>query len=224
MRFFRYIVFIVIVCLFFCVGRVSQGGLFAAPAHQTESDADLVDIKAVCPSIVVDIKYATPHNFMKRVLYDSDRCYLRRGTARKLAAVQAYLGQFGLGLKIMDGYRPLSVQKKMWKVMPNPSYVADPKVGSMHNRGAAVDVTLLDRSGNEFPMGTGYDDFTKKAHIDCKDLPAEVIKRRGNLIYAMMRGGFIPFRTEWWHYADREWEKYPVEDVDFAELRAGRRE
>lgn len=219
MRFLRYILIICILFLSSCAARPPRHDQPVAEFKKVENDADLVDIKTICPSIIVDIKYATPQNFMKRVLYDSNRCYLRRGTAKKLAAVQEYLKGYGMGLKIMDGYRPLSVQKKMWKVLPDPQYVSDPRSAyNIHCRGAAVDVTLLDRNGNEFPMGTAYDDFTRKAHVDCKDLPKEVIIRRGNLIYAMARGGFVPFRTEWWHYADKEWQKYPIENIDFLEL------
>jgi D-alanyl-D-alanine dipeptidase len=220
MRWFvRHIFFVAaFLCISSCATGPAQTGRAPAAAGNVESDADFVDIKTICPSVIVDVKYATPDNFMKQTLYDSDRCYLRRGTARKLAAVQDYLQRYGLGLKIMDGYRPLSIQKKMWKALPDPSYVADPKAGSMHNRGAAVDVTLVDKNGNELPMGTGYDDFTERAHIDYKHLPAEILKRRGNLIYAMVRGGFVAFRTEWWHYADKEWEKYPVEDIGLTQL------
>ncbi|HRZ87522.1 MAG TPA: M15 family metallopeptidase [bacterium] len=193
-----------------------------AQAQDQPRNAEIIEVITVIPDIVVDIRYATPLNFMHRTLYDSKRCWLRRGTANRLSHVQQELKKEGLGLKIMDGYRPLSVQKKMWKVKPNPNYVADPKVGSMHNRGAAVDVTLVDAKGNELPMGTGYDDFTKKAHIDNRNFPPDILRNRDLLKKAMLDSGFIAFRTEWWHFADVSWEKYPVEDIDFRELEKGK--
>ena len=109
--------------------------LLVATCSRQQQDTDLVEVKQVVPDIVVDLKYATTDNFTGQVLYDVPRCFLRRATAERLARVQARLRKLGLGLKIWDGYRPRSVQWKMWKLVPDPRYVADPRRGSRHNRG-----------------------------------------------------------------------------------------
>lgn len=127
----------------------------------------LVNIQSVIPGIVLDIRYATTNNFTGQELYPVAKCVLRTKTAEKLGEVQADLASQSLALKVFDGYRPLSVQKKMWAIFPNPDYVADPKKGSRHNRGAAVDLTLIHLPDQrELPMPTAYDDFTPKAHRD----------------------------------------------------------
>ena len=176
---------------------------------------DLVELKRTIPNLVLDIRYATTNNFTGQQLYPHARCFLHRAPAKKLRAVQTELAQSGLGLKIFDGYRPLSVQRKMWAVFPQPGYVADPKKGSRHNRGAAVDVTVIRLSdGSELAMPTPYDDFTEQAHRDFKQLPEEVIRNRQLLEAVMTRHGFEGLPTEWWHFDDRDWPNYPLLDVD----------
>jgi D-alanyl-D-alanine dipeptidase len=121
-------------------------------------------------------------------------------------------------LKIFDGYRPLSVQRKMWAVFPQPGYVADPKNGSRHNRGAAVDVTLVRLTdGTELRMPTPYDDFTERAHRDYMQLEEEAIRNRQLLEQIMTRHGFVGLPTEWWHFDFSDWQKYPLLDVDIPE-------
>ena len=121
-------------------------------------------------------------------------------------------------IKIFDGYRPLSVQKMMWEILPDDRYVADPKDGSRHNRGAAVDVSLVDSNGVELPMPTDFDDFTVKAAHDYMDLPAEIIKNRELLKIHMEKYGFISLNSEWWHYDLKDFVKYPVVDYSFEEI------
>ncbi len=133
---------------------------------QLPSWARLIDIRTVNPNIRLDIRYATTNNFLKRKLYPIAKCALRSSVAQKLALVQTDLEKIGLGLKVYDCYRPFSVTKQMWEFLPDPNYVANPARGSRHNRGAAVDLTLVDRTGKELEMPTPYDDFTKKAHRD----------------------------------------------------------
>lgn len=182
-----------------------------ATTHRPE---DLVDVQKAVPGIVLDIRYATTNNFTGQKLYPFAGCYLRRAAAAKLAATQAELKPLGYGLKIYDGYRPLSVQRKMWEVFPQPGYVADPKKGSRHNRGAAVDVTLIRLSdGTELPMPTPYDDFTERAHRNYMDLPAEVIQNRELLERVLAKHGFVGLPTEWWHFDDRDWRNYPLLDI-----------
>jgi D-alanyl-D-alanine dipeptidase len=175
---------------------------------------DLVDVEKTIPGIVLDIRYATTNNFTGQKLYPSAKCYLRRAATEKLHAAQKEFSTLGYGLKIYDGYRPLSVQRKMWEVFPQPGYVADPKKGSRHNRGAAVDVTLIRLSdGSEIPMPTSYDDFTERAHRDFKDLPEDVIRNRELLERVLTKHGFVGLPTEWWHFDDADWRNYPLLDL-----------
>jgi D-alanyl-D-alanine dipeptidase len=182
--------------------------------------SELVDIRQVNPHIRLDIRYATPNNFTHTPVYDEARCFLRADVAQRLSAVERDLEREGLGLKVYDCYRPLSVQKKFWALVPDERYVANPAKGSRHNRGAAVDLTLVTADGKEVAMPTPYDDFTGKAHRDATDLPADAIRNRGILERAMSRHGFIPLSTEWWHFDAGNWESYPVLDIPFS--RAGK--
>lgn len=185
------------------------------PPPPSRPDAAFVDVTAVIPDVVVDLPYATKHNFFKKQFYQKNRCFLRLGVARKLALVQRDLRAQGLGLKIWDGYRPRRVQWEFWKALPDPRYVADPKEGSRHNRGAAVDVTLVDlATGRELAMPTSFDDFTPKAASDFPLLPQEVLRNRTLLHAAMRKHGFSPLPSEWWHFDAEGWKNYPLEDRD----------
>lgn len=173
----------------------------------------LVDVAQVDPRIIIDIKYATADNFMGRPLYPANRCLLRESVAQRLVRVQDDLAGRGYGLKVHDGYRPPSVQKLMWEVLPDPRYVADPATGSRHNRGAAVDVTLVDAGGRELPMPSGYDEFTERAHRTYEGGTTEARRNRDLLIEAMERHGFKGLQSEWWHFDAPGWKRYPVLDV-----------
>lgn len=186
----------------------------AAGCSSTRHRDELVDLQKTIPGIVLDIRYATTNNFTGQQLYPFSKCYLRRAPADKLRAAQVELATMGYGLKIFDGYRPLSVQKKMWEVFPQPGYVADPRKGSRHNRGAAVDVTLIRLSdGSELAMPTPYDDFTETAHRNFTDLPEDVIRNRTLLEQVLTKHGFVGLPTEWWHFDDQDWRKYPLLDI-----------
>jgi zinc D-Ala-D-Ala dipeptidase len=178
----------------------------------------LVDVADVDSRIIVDIKYATPDNFMGRQLYPVNRCLLRESVARRLVRVQDDLAERGYGLKVYDGYRPLSVQRLMWEVLPDERYVADPAKGSRHNRGAAVDVTLVDDSGRELPMPSAYDEFTERAHRTYDGGSVEARRNRDLLIEAMERQRFKVLETEWWHFDAPGWKRYPVMDVGLEEI------
>lgn len=175
-------------------------------------DEPLVDLARVDPRIVLDLRYATENNFLGRKLYPVARCLLRESVAHRLRRVQDDLEAQGLGLKVFDGYRPLSVQKKMWEVMPDPTYVADPAKGSRHNRGAAVDLTLVDAAGNELPMPSEFDEFTERAHRDYAGGTDEQRRNRRILQDAMERHGFTGLDSEWWHFDAPGWTSYPVLD------------
>lgn len=175
---------------------------------------DLVEVTNVSPRIRLDIRYATPNNFTGKKVYSSQRCFLRRKTAERLHLVQLMLEKQGLGLKIYDAYRPLSVQKDFWNLVPDPNFVANPIEGSKHNRGASVDLTLVDSMGKELPMPTDFDEFSEKASRKFHGCSKEARKNRELLEKAMTAQGFIPFEHEWWHFDDPEWEDYPILDLD----------
>lgn len=181
-----------------------------------------VDIRSINPRIALDIRYATRNNFVKETLYPQARCILRAATAQQLSQVQTELEKRGLGLKVFDCYRPLSVQKRLWQIKPDERYVANPNNGSRHNRGAAVDLTLVDRTGKELPMPTGFDDFTERASLSYNDLPAQVLRNRQLLQDAMVRAGFTPLSTEWWHFDGRGWQNFSVRDVPFGAISSDR--
>jgi len=193
-------------------------GEVKAAVNLTPRANDLVNIKEINPRIMVDIKYATEDNFTGKKLYDSNTCFLRGSTALKLNTVQRELERMDLGLKVWDCYRPVAVQKVLWGVLPDERYVANPKTGSRHNRGSAVDVTLVDRHGNELLMPTAFDDFTPRAHRLYRDLRKEVIMNRTLLEDLMKKGRFIPLPEEWWHYDDEKWMEFDMIDVPFEKL------
>jgi zinc D-Ala-D-Ala dipeptidase len=182
----------------------------------------LVDLKKIIPGARIDVRYATSDNFMKRPLYPTATVFLRCPAAVALRAVQTELSQRGLGLKIFDAYRPYRVTVAMWEPIRNPDYVADPAKGSRHNRGAAVDLTLVDlKSGEELPMPTGYDDFTPRAAQSFIDLPEEQIRNRALLRDVMERHGFQALPSEWWHFDYTGWEKFELLDLPFSAIRNG---
>lgn len=162
----------------------------------------------------VDLRYATADNFTHRQVYPQAVCVLRRGTAEKLRRANAIFRQKGCRLKIWDAYRPLSVQKLFWNILPDNRFVANPATGgSIHNRGCAVDVTLVGADGRELPMPSGFDCFTPAAYRDNPDMSPRARKNLARLTRVMAACGFETLDTEWWHYVDSERRRYPVADV-----------
>ncbi|MGB5386513.1 M15 family metallopeptidase [Eudoraea sp.] len=163
-----------------------------------------------------DLRYATENNFLKAKVYDCAECYTRVKTAKALIKANEDFIKQGYKIRFFDCYRPNSVQYKMWEIVPNPQYVANPVKGSIHNKGGAVDITLVTLDGDELDMGTDFDFFGKKAYHDNKDLPQEILHNRKILKETMEKYGFWSVRTEWWHYnlssasndriADFKWE------------------
>ncbi len=170
------------------------------------------DIQKLDSTIRIDIRYATDNNFMKKKIYDCGRCLLRPEVALAIQEAHKKLKIKGLGLKMYDCYRPRPYQQRLWDVMPDDRYVTNPAKGSMHNRGAAVDLTLvrLD-SGEELDMGTAYDFFGEKAYQTCTDLPPNVLKNRQLLNQTLESVGFKTIRTEWWHFSYSK-KNYPLSD------------
>ncbi len=164
------------------------------------ADTTFVRLADFSDDFVYDMRYATENNFLKAKVYDCAECYTRVKTAKALIEANKDFMKNGTKIKFFDCYRPNSVQYKMWEIVPNPQYVADPVKGSIHNKGGAVDITLVDRDGNELDMGTDFDFFGKKAYHDNLNLPKEVLENRKLLKKTMEAYGFWSIRTEWWHY------------------------
>ena len=171
-------------------------------------------------SIVVDMPYATTANFTGVRLYPASRCLLRPEVAERLLRVQRRLRADGAGLLLWDCYRPFAVQRRLWTLVPDARYVAEPVVGadgrpvagSKHNRGAAVDVTLVDAAGRRLEMPTAFDDFTERAHRDARDWSPVARENAARLERAMVAEGFEPLPTEWWHFDASGWERYELLD------------
>lgn len=180
------------------VDTILQPKLPRTPDYDTTLWAD---IELLDTSIVIDIKYATTDNFVGTQMYDCGRCFLRPEVAQEILKIQKELQARGLGLKMFDCFRPRPVQYALWEKVPDPRYVSDPKKGSMHNRGAAVDLTLVTADGEELEMGTPFDYFGKEAYHTNEDLPEAVLKNRTFLKETMEKHGFKSIRTEWWHYS-----------------------
>ncbi len=170
---------------------------------KNDSLKKMVELKTIVPNIHYDIRYATVNNFMHQQVYKKgSNTFLRLVVARALARVQQELNEKNLSLKIWDAYRPYSVTERMWEMIKDERYVADPKKGSGHNRGIAVDLTIIDRTtGQELDMGTGFDNFTDSAHQNFKDLSPGILDNRALLKTVMEKNGFVALETEWWHFS-----------------------
>lgn len=175
-------------------------------------DTDFVRVHDYIPDILTELKYATRDNFTGQVIYEFEDVFLRYGTVMKLKAVSEELAGQGLGIKIWDGFRPVSAQFKLWEICPDDTYVANPNVGySNHSRGFAVDLTLVDDQGRELPMPTGFDDFSAGADRDYSDCDLQAAENARLLETVMEKHGFQGYWGEWWHFNDRQ--KYDVETV-----------
>ena len=163
-------------------------------------DSTFVRLADYNTGFAYDLRYATENNFLKAKVYDCPECYTRVKTAKALIKANAEFHKSGVRIKFFDCYRPNSVQYKMWKLVPNPQYVANPVKGSIHNKGGAVDITLETLDGEELDMGTDFDFFGKKAYHDNFNLPKNILKNRKLLKETMEKFGFWSIRTEWWHY------------------------
>jgi len=178
-----------------------------------------VDLASLPVPPLLELRYATPYNFTGKQLVPAPRAFLRRDAADALAKVQADLAERGLGLKVWDAYRPLSVQQKMWDLIRDDRYVSDPaKNAGRHTRGTAVDVTLVDKLGRELEMPTDFDDFSEAAHADAAATP-EATRNRAILQAVMTRHGFEIYPHEWWHFDLKDWKDHPPMDVGVEQLK-----
>lgn len=183
---------------FFCISCHSQ--TYSIESKTVIDDTTFVNLKDYNQDFVFDMKYATSDNFLKAKVYDCAECFLRLKTVKALIEANTAFVKLGYKIKLFDCYRPLDIQKKMWKIVPNPSYVADPSKGSIHNRGGAVDITLVDSNGIAQDMGTPFDFFGIEASHNYTNISDKVIENRLLLKNIMMEHGFNSFDSEWWHY------------------------
>ena len=194
---------IVRICCFLCIISCKSQNIGSASQNRISSiinDTTFVNLKNYSLDFVYDMKYATTDNFLNAKVYDCAACFLRLKTVTALVKVNKKFMKKGLRIKIFDCYRPLDIQKKMWKIVSNPEYVANPAKGSIHNRGGAVDITLVDATGKELNMGTSFDFFGVEASHNYPYISLEVKKNRIFIKTLMTSNGFNSFDSEWWHY------------------------
>jgi D-alanyl-D-alanine dipeptidase len=190
-------------------------------ALQNDSNQLLIDLRKFIPHVRFDWRYATTNNFTKIKLYKHPKPYLRKEAAIALKNAALEFEKMGLGIKIYDAYRPYTVTKKMWEVVPDDRYAANPAKGSGHNRGAAVDLTLYNlKTKEDLAMPTPYDDFTEKAHHYYNNLDSLVIANRELLKTVLAKYGLLPLSTEWWHYyLPNAANRFDIMDIDFKQLK-----
>jgi D-alanyl-D-alanine dipeptidase len=185
---------------------------------RNDSAKKMVDLQKFVPGIVYDLRYATTNNFTHLQMYTpaTRHTFMRLPAARALATVQKELNARGYGLKIFDAYRPYGVTVKFWELIRDERYVANPRNGSGHNRGLAVDCTIIDlKTQRELDMGTGFDNFSDTAHHSFTALPPDVLQHRKLLKEIMEKHGFNKLETEWWHYFWPNDRGYEVLDIPF---------
>ena len=205
------------------VPELRTEALAATPpaARGDERPSDLVELVTLDPTIRLDIRYATPNNFLGVPVYTEARAFLQRPAAEALVRANQALNPQGYGLLVHDGYRPWYVTKIFWEATPpdKREFVADPAQGSKHNRGCAVDVTLYDlKTGKPVRMPSLYDEMSPRAYADYAGGTTRQRELRELLRTAMEAEGFTVYPLEWWHYDYRDWESYAVENVAFEDL------
>ena len=222
------VLFLVALCLNACAQNSAQNP-FGLAIVNTSADYkasikanpnnELVEIKKAIPSIVLDIRYATKNNFMKQIMYKQPRAFARKPVVQQLKVIQTALAKKGYGLKIFDAYRPYAITVAFYEKASDKNFVANPAKGSKHNRGCAVDLTIIDlKTGKDVPMPTPYDSFAPEAAPHFNELPAEIIKNRDFLIATMQAHGFKVIYNEWWHFDYNGWQGYDLMDIEFAAL------
>lgn len=224
----RQLIFLLILCLL-CACKsdknpiqevkevIRQDSMTKTKKYLSAIDYDVSQWKEITDNdgVILDLRYATENNFTKNQIYDCGRCFLRPALADKILTLQYDISKrYGFKLKLFDCYRPKPAQQKLWDIVPDEKYVTNPAKGSMHNRGLAVDITLVDKNGKELDMGTEYDFFGRKAHTDFYKLPSEVLKNRKMLNMMMEIHGLKGIQSEWWHYSLKT-ERAPLDDWEW---------
>ncbi len=185
-----------------------------------DSGHRMLALSQILSPINTEFFYATKNNFTKQVLYKNPKAYLRIEAARALKKVQDTLRTLGLDIKIYDSYRPYSVTKKMWEIVPDDRYAANPANGSGHNRGVAIDLTLIDaKTGIQLAMPTPFDSFSDTAHHNFMQLPEAILRNRALLKNTMEQYGFVALDTEWWHYYLQQPKRYELLNLSFRQMK-----
>jgi D-alanyl-D-alanine dipeptidase len=209
-----------------CLAALLLAGCRTGPPRESGAfrDADLVELVRLDPTLRLDIRYATTNNFMHRPMYSQARAFLQRPAAEALVRVHHALRAHGYGLLVFDAYRPWSVTKLFWDHATDAErkieFVANPRQGSRHNRGCAVDVTLFDlKTGQPVTMPSEYDEFSQRAFPDYAGGSLEALAHRQLLRAAMEAQGFTVYPSEWWHFDYCDWRQYRVLNVPFERIR-----
>ena len=193
----------------------------APPKEKNKREADLLELIKLDDTIKLDVRYATENNFMGKIVYPEARAFLQKPAADAVVRVHGKLKKQNLGLVIFDGYRPWRITKLFWETVKpeHRKFVADPKKGSKHNRGCAVDLSLYDlRTGKLLEMPSGFDEFTERASPDYKG-GTQTERANRDLLRRMMEAeGFTVNKNEWWHFDYKDWEKYAIYDVPFSKI------
>lgn len=218
-------------CLFACENTESkdQSNPYNLSLIQTKAQyqeevaqnekAEMLDLEDCIEGISLDIRYASSNNFTGEIIYETAKAFARKPVAEALQQVQDSLSKHHLGVRIYDAYRPYAATLKFYEVYPDTNFVASPRTGSRHNRGCAIDLTLIDlASGNEIPMPTEFDSFTEMANPYYAELPDTVLTNRAFLFSIMEYFGFTHYPSEWWHFDYTGWEEYSLMDISFSVL------
>lgn len=206
------------------VGELKAQALNAIPPKETGNflKPDLVEVIKLDPAIKLDIRYASLNNFMGTSFYTQSKAFMQRPAAEALARVNKKLKKYGYAIMIYDAYRPWYVTKMFWDATPpdKKEYVADPQKGSRHNRGCAVDITLYDlKAGKPVDMTSGFDEFSRRAYPDYSG-GTSLERWDGNFLRtAMQSEGFTVYTNEWWHFDYKDYQKYPIMNVKFEEIK-----
>ena len=210
--------YITLLCLLFLCSCVLKPPIEKGNFTKT----DLVELVKLDSTIHLDIRYASTNNLVGRPVYKEARAFLQRPAAEALVTVNAALKPLGYGLLIYDGYRPWSVTKLFWDITPeeNKKFVANPKEGSRHNRGCAIDLSLYElKSGKEVKMTGEYDEMSERSYKNYTGGTEDQRKLRDLLMSKMEANGFKVYEFEWWHFDFTGWEAYRIQNIQFSEIK-----
>lgn len=213
---------LVLLSLLACIAILSSCATKLPIEKGTFKETQLVELIKLDSTILLDIRYATKNNFVGQPVYKEARAFLQKDAAESLKRVNAKMQTLGYGLLVFDGYRPWDVTKLFYDVTSkeNKKFVADPKEGSRHNRGCAIDVSLYDLiTKKEIEMPGLYDEMTERSYFDYTGGTEEQRKTRDLLIAAMQEEGFTVYKYEWWHFDYKDWQQYRITNKPFSEIK-----